>query len=336
MRELFSMFLPEYSITPKTLKNIAAIEYGKAIIENTTILPSWESQLKKEALVKIVHGSLQMLGINIDQQKIKSAIDNINKTTNQETMNIILATQLANEISNNKELEEVDLKYIHKTLTEGILPKVKQGAYRGNKIPGKTNPEKILAMVVQLFDWYNSLDAKETHPIITSAIIKAYLEVIKPFEELNNIASNLLSYTSLKTLGYGFKDLISLETYYKNTKNDYEEQINSLEQDEPDFTRWIEYFTDGLASEVSTTAQNVKLLAKDTKIAKATGRTRLTGRQERIVEYIQDYGLLQNKDFPTLFPDVSEDTVLRDLKALIELDIIQKVGSTKSSRYELK
>lgn len=336
MRELFSMFLPEYSITPKTLKNISSIEYGKAIIENTTILPSWELQLKKEALVKIIYGSLQLLGINGDQQKIKSSIDNISRSDHQETTNIIVATQLAEEISKNKELEEVDLKYIHKTLTEGILPKVKQGAYRGTKIQGKTSPEKILAQIVQLFDWYNSLDAKETHPVITSAIIKAYLEVIKPFEELNNVSSNLLAYVSLKTLGYGFKDFISLENYYKNTKNEYESQINSLDLDEPDFTRWIEYFSDGLASEVSTTAQNVKLLAKDIKIAKAAGRTRLSLRQERIVEHIQDYGLLQNKDFPTLFPDVSEDTVLRDLKVLIDMDIVQKVGSTKSSRYELK
>jgi len=330
------MFLPEYSITPKTLKNISSTEYGKAIIENTTILPSWESQLKKEALVKIVHGSLQLLGINVDQQKIKASVDNINKTINQEATNIIRAAKLAEEISKNNELEEVDLKYIHKTLAEGILPKIKQGAYRGSKISGKASPEQILAQIVQLFDWYNSLDAKETHPIITSGIIKAYLEVIKPFEELNNIASNLLTYTSLKTLGYGFKDFISLENYYKNTKNEYDDQISSLDPDEPDFTRWIEYFSDGLSSEVSTTAQNVKLLAKDTKIAKATGRTRLTPRQERIIEYLQDYGLLQNKDFPILFSDVSEDTVLRDLKTLIDIDIVQKTGSTKSSRYELK
>lgn len=336
MRELFNMFLPEYSITPKTLKNISIIEYGKALIENTTILPSWELQLKKEAIVKIIYGSLQLLGINGDQQKIKASIDNINRSNSQEATNIIVAAQLAEEISKNKELEEVDLKYIHKTLTEGILPKVKQGAYRGTKIQGKTSPERILAHTVQLFDWYNSLDAKETHPVITSAIIKAYLEVIRPFEELNNIASNLLTYISLKTLGYGFKDFISLENYYKNTKNEYEHQIGSLDLDEPDFTMWIEYFSNGLASEVSTTAQNVKLLAKDTKLAKVTGRTRLSLRQEKIVEHIQDYGLLQNKDFSTLFPDVSEDTVLRDLKVLIDMDIVQKVGSTKSSRYELK
>jgi len=330
------MFLPEYSITPKTLKNISIIEYGKAVIETTTILPSWEAQLKKEAVVKIVYGSLQILGINSDQQKIKSAVENINKSINQEISNVIQATLLVDEISKNNEVEEVDLKYIHKTITEGLIPRVKQGSYRTTKEPGKVHPEEILAQIVQLFDWYNSLDAKETHHIITAALMKACLEVIQPFEEMNDITSNLLTYIVLKTSGYGFKDFISIENYYKNTKAEYKEQVESFDLDELDFTRWIEYFTDGLASEVSTTSQNVKLLAKDTKIAKATGRVRVSDRQERIVEYLQDYGILQNKDFPMLFPDISEDTVLRDIKVLIDMGIIQKVGSTKSSRYELK
>lgn len=330
------MFVPEYSITSKTLKSIATIEYGKAIIENTTILLSWESQLKKESLVKRIHGSLQLIGINIEIQKIKASVENISKAPNQETSNITKATLLVDEISKNNEIEEVDLKYIHKTLTDGIIPKIKQGSYRTSKIQGKTNPEEILAHIVQLFDWNNSLDAKDTHPIVTSAILKGYLEVVKPFEELNNISSNLLTYIALKTSGYGFKDFISLENYFKNTKAEYEEQINSLDLEELDFTRFIEYFSEGLASEVSTTSQNVKLLAKDTKIAKATGRIKLTPRQERIVEYLQDYGIMQNKDFPRLFPDVSEDTVLRDLKTLLDMDIVQKIGSTKSSRYQLK
>lgn len=330
------MYLPEYSITSKTLNDISIIEYGKAIIENTTILPSWESQLKKEALVKIAHGSLQILGINIDQQKIKSAVDDINKAVSQEALNIIKATFLVDEISKNKEFEEVDLKYIHKTLTEGLIPKVKQGSYRSVKIPGKTHPEEILAQIVSLFDWYNSLDAKDTHRVITAAIMKACLETIQPFEEMNDIAANFLTYVSLKTSGYGFRDLISIENYYKNTKSEYRDEIQAIDEEEPDLTRWIEYFSEGLASEVSTVSQNVRLLAKDTKIAKATGRTRVTPRQERIIEYLQDYGILQNKDFPRVFPDISEDTVLRDLKTLIDMDIIQKSGSTKSSRYELR
>jgi len=330
------MYIPEYSITPKTLSNVAIIEYGKALIENTTILPSWESQLKKEAKVKIVHGSLQLIGINSETQVIKQALDDIDRSHDQETSNVIKTTLLVDDISKNKEFDEVDLKYIHKTLTEGLVPKVKQGSYRSTKIQGKTRPEEILAEIVSLFDWYSSSDARETHPILTSAIMKARLETIQPFEEMNNLVSNFLTQINLKTSGYGFRDLISIENYYKNSRAEYREQLDSLDTKEADLTRWIEYFTDGMASEVSTVSQNVRLLAKDTKIAKATGRNKVSSRQERIIEYLQDYGMMQNKDFPRLFPDISEDTILRDLKTLIDMDIVQKMGSTKSSRYELR
>ena len=107
-------------------------------------------------------------------------------------------------------------------------------------------------------------------------------------------------------------------------------------EEEGDFTTWLEYFSEGMAAQVATTAEKAKLFAKDTKLAKASGRIYLTPRQERIVEYLQDYGILQNKQFPTLFPYISEDSVLRDLKKLIDSGIVVKRGSTKLSRYELR
>ena len=61
MRELscltFHMFVPEYTITPLILANIATIEYGKAIVDTTKILPSWRKQLQKEASVKTLFSS---------------------------------------------------------------------------------------------------------------------------------------------------------------------------------------------------------------------------------------------------------------------------------------
>ena len=61
----------------------------------------------------------------------------------------------------------------------------------------------------------------------------------------------------------------------------------------------------------------------------------LTDRQIKIIEYLQDVGYLQNKLFQNVFPDISEDTVLRDLQELISKGLIRKVGSTKSARYEI-
>jgi len=59
----------------------------------------------------------------------------------------------------------------------------------------------------------------------------------------------------------------------------------------------------------------------------------LTDRQIKIIEYLQEIGYRQNKSFSTLFTDISEDSVLRDVQDLTKKGIIKKVGSTKSARY---
>ena len=129
--------------------------------------------------------------------------------------------------------------------------------------------------------------------------------------------------------------MVCFEEYFEKTKREYENKLSELLLISPDFTPWIEYFTEGISIAASNTKEKVKLLARDTKIAKATGRIKFSTRQERIVEYLQDYGILQNKDFARVFPDISEDSILRDLKVLIEKGVVQKSGSTKSSLYEL-
>jgi len=72
------MFLPEYTITNKTLQHISQIEFARAIIENTAILPNWEKQLKKEARIREISGSLRFRGQNIMQDDIKKYIDEDN------------------------------------------------------------------------------------------------------------------------------------------------------------------------------------------------------------------------------------------------------------------
>ncbi len=59
----------------------------------------------------------------------------------------------------------------------------------------------------------------------------------------------------------------------------------------------------------------------------------LTDRQLKIIEYIQEIGYLENKVFATLFPDVSEDTALREVQDLVKKGIVVKKGKTKGVKY---
>ncbi len=329
------MFFPEFTVTQKILKNIGAIEYSRAVTDNIKILPAWEKQLKRDALVSRVFSLLTSEGVGCEEQDVKENVEGLANSKITEISNVHNALNCVKDVGRKNELEEIDLKYINQVLTQKLVPKTKQGAYRTLKKPGKTAPEEILAKIVILFDWLNSLDARENHPVITASIVEAEILRMEPFEIFNRSTASIAFDLVLESCGYGLKGLIEADSYFINSRKEFEETILEIEKNNFDYTPWLEFTTHGLAAKTYNLMEKIKLLEKDTKVAKATGRVKVSERQERIIEYLQDYGLLQNKDFPSVFPDISEDTVLRDLKSLLEKGIIKKSGSTKSSRYEL-
>jgi len=330
------MYVPEYTITPNILKSITSIEYSRSLIENTSILPNFENRLVREAAAEFILSSFRFLGESANPQEIKMYVDKIAKVNNPKITNIIKALSLAGFLAQSQELEEKNLKKMHKTLCQELIPGRQTARYRNRKAPRKTDPEEILAEISELIDWLNSLDAMDTNPVIVSGIVKGQLEITYPFDFFNFLVSGLFSKIVLLNRGYSFIKYTCVETYYNNSKRGYEHNLLSIIEEEGDFTTWLEYYTAGVAAQTATAVEKVKLYAKDTKLAKASGRIYLSGRQEKVVEYLQDYGILQNKQFSTLFPHISEDSVLRDLKKLINAGIIVKRGRTKSSRYELR
>lgn len=329
------MFYPEFTVTQKVLKNISAVEYARAVSDSVKILPAWQKQLKKEAALSRIFSLLKMEGVGVSEQIVKASLEKLTGDKYQEAANFEDAVKLVEELGRKSEIEEIDLKFLNQAFSEKLLPKTKQGAYRTQKKPGRPAPEEILALMVPLFDWFNSLDARENHPLITASIMSAEILRLEPFENFNLSTSSLTFNMVLGSYGYGLGGLIEIDSYFINSRKEMEDSVLDIEKNNFDYTHWLEFVTQGLASKSYNLVEKIKLLEKDTKVAKATGRAKVSERQERIIEYLQDYGLLQNKDFPVVFPDISEDTVLRDLKSLMDRGIIKKMGSTKSSRYEL-
>ena len=330
------MLIPEYSISSQILKNISTIEYGKGVIENTTILPNWNNQLKRDAVINDTYNVLSVTGYNVLNEIIKKTMDQVSENSPKEIRNYLGALALVEEIAQTKEFDEEDIKKIHFVVSEGILPKTKRGRYRSIDDKQGSKPEEILANMVELLDWYHSLDSMETHPVLRAAIMRAHLEEIQPFEKTNHLVSNLVSLLVLKTNEYAIENFYCISAFYTNVAQRFETAFDTIYDNDGDLTKWLEYFTDGMAREITNLKEKIILLARDTKVAKASGKVDLTERQQKIVVYLQDYGLIQNKDFSKLFPDISEDTVLRDLKVLLTKGIVVKKGKTKSSRYELK
>ena len=66
------------------------------------------------------------------------------------------------------------------------------------------------------------------------------------------------------------------------------------------------------------------------------GNRRLNPRQERAVAYLAEHGTITNREFRELCPDLSDETMRRELADLVDQGLIVKVGERKATYYMLK
>jgi predicted HTH transcriptional regulator len=71
-------------------------------------------------------------------------------------------------------------------------------------------------------------------------------------------------------------------------------------------------------------------------LAPRWGNRVLTTRQEQALAYVAQHGRITNREFHELVPDVSDETIRRDLADLVDQGLIMKVGDRKATYYILK
>lgn len=183
---------------------------------------------------------------------------------------------------------------------------------------------------------YVSIHGDAIHPVLKSAIIQAEITRIHPFVEGNGRTARALSTFSLYLDGYDIKRFFCLDEFYDQDAEAYFAAIRSYQKVTDDLTLWLEYFSHGLAQEFVKVSQRVSALSRDQKMRSRIGQIRLNERQEAIVNFLEDHRTIANKDWQNLFPTISDDSILRDLKDLVDKKVIVKKGKTKGAYYELK
>lgn len=64
--------------------------------------------------------------------------------------------------------------------------------------------------------------------------------------------------------------------------------------------------------------------------------TVFNNRQSRAMQYVREHGSITNREYRTLCPDVSAETIRLDLSDLVERGMLLKIGSKKGTYYILK
>ena len=346
------MYQPKFTITNKILKNIGVIEAAREVIDNAPILPYYEKEFRKDALVRSVHFGTHIEGNELDLKQTEKVIMGQNVVARerdiQEVINYRKVIEFIGELgtSENTKLTEEVVKKIHILTVKKILPDEKCGVFRTTQVVVKNNqtgevsfrPPLAVAVpfeIKDLLEFVNKTGTEEVHPIIKSGVFHYEFVKIHPFLDGNGRVARAIATLILFFEGYDIRRFFSLEEYFDNNAGEYYEALQSVMKMSGDLTHWLEYFTEGLSIELSKIKNRVERVSVDAKLKEKLGGKpiMLSDRQLKLIEYVQKMGFVQNKTFKELFPMVSEDTILNELKALIEAGIIRKQGSTKSARY---
>ena len=347
------MYNPKFVISNKILKNIGIIEACREVIDNAPLLPYYEKKFRDEALTRSVHHGTHIEGneLNLSQaEKVLQGAEVVGRDRDiQEVLNYRKVIDHISEyqISNIKyQIDENIIKKIHKITVQKILPEDKCGVYRKTQVVVKNNrtlevsfrppkAEVVSGKIKDLIAFINSSQQKDIHPVLKSGIVHYELVRIHPFLDGNGRVARALSTLILFLEGYDIRKFFSLEEYFDSNAQYYYSALQSVEKNKNDLTDWLEYFTEGLAIELSKIKERVERISVDGKLKEKLGGKplMLSDRQLKIIEYIQKTGYLQNKAFNQLFPMVSEDTILNELKVLLKNGIIKKQGVTKGAKY---
>lgn len=349
------MYSPKYIISNKVLKNIGSIEASREVIENAPLVPSFEKQFQSDAEVRTIHHGTHIEGNDLTLYQTKKILEGQEVYARardiQEVINYRNVMELLDELAVKRGDYELDmLKDIHRLTVDRVVPPEKVGVFRTTEVVIKEEGSgkvifsppphvEVPFLLEDFFAWLNSELAKEMHPIIRAGIAHYVLVAIHPFVEGNGRTVRAFSNLILMREGYNVKNFFSLEEHFDTDPGDYYDAIAEVDRESPnigarDITPWLEYFTYVVAIELEKIKDKVRKLSVDTRLKVKFGeQIALSERQMRLIEYISDQGSGGMNELKKVLPMVSEDTILRELRDLLNKGIIKKTGTTKASKY---
>jgi Fic family protein len=193
---------------------------------------------------------------------------------------------------------------------------------------------EVPELVENLVAWLNSQDAQELDPVIEAGIAHYEFVRIHPFVDGNGRTARILATWILYKRGFDTKQFFCLDDYYNSDRLAYYKALQSVDQTTLDLTGWLEYFVEGVYISIQAVKERIIRLSSERLRKTKKGQISLTERQMRIVEFINQNGKITNRDMQKMFK-ISDRAVLKEIRKLVDLEVVKAVGQGRSLYYVL-
>jgi Fic family protein len=341
-------FQPRFSITNRITTALTRIERARGFLEAASLSDDWVRAMETRALVLEAHHTTHIEGTRLTLEQAErlwagEQVPEADPDDARELLNYRRAFDFVSDyLSSGEPVTEGMIREIHKRLVQGVRGgQGAPGKYRNvqnyvvNAATGETvytppPPHDVPMLMAELVAWLNRTEG--THPVLVSGIAQFQLVHIHPFVDGNGRTSRLLSTLCLYRAGYDFKRLFTISEYYDRDRAAFYRAIQSVREREMDLTGWLDYFVEGLATQTREVSDRGKKAMRGELLARQHG---LNERQAAALRYLFEHKEMRIRDLAALCPGATRRTLQRDLKHMVDKDLLVAEGATNRLVYRL-
>lgn len=343
-------FKPKFTITPKINKGLVEIERVRGFLDAIKLKDEWFADMQKEALILETHYSTHIEGTELSLEQAKGILEGkdvkgVKRDDKKELLNYKKSMDLISRYLGKEDpVAEGLIRELHKILVKGVRGnQADPGNYRKVQnyvVNSRTReviytpppPLEVPYLMKEFVEWLNT--AEDLSPILIAGISQFQFVHIHPFLDGNGRTARLLSTLVLYKTGYDFKRLFTISEYYDKDRPAYYKAIQSVRQNNMDMTSWLEYFIDGLRTQMTEIHEKGKNIIIAENFVKGLTDYNFSIRQEKIIRYLVINGSIDNEQCQKLCSSIKR-TATRDLISLVGKGILEKKGEKKGTYYIL-
>lgn len=342
-------FKPIFTITNRVTAGLTRIERARGFLEAAALSEAWLRERGHRALILEAHHTTHIEGTRLTLEQAERLLEGnpvpeADPDDVRELLNYRKAFEFVSEyLEDGLPITEGLVREIHKRLVEGVRGgAAAPGEYRKiqnyvvNSVTGETvytppPAHDVPIMMAELVDWLNR--EQEVHPVLVSGISQFQFVHVHPFLDGNGRTSRLLSTLCLYRAGYDFKRLFTISEYYDRYRPAFYRAIQSVRESGMDMTGWLEYFVEGLTTQLAEVRERGEQAIRRDVLIKEHG---LSDRQAKALGHILEHGSLTIQEFEHLFPEVNRRSLQRDLKSMVDMGLLISEGATNKLVYRMK
>ncbi len=331
-------YQPQFIITPALLARGETIAALRERIQGAAVQVAWIPALQKDTRARNAHSSTAIEGNPLTLEQVRAVEDNpelvaMPARAHREVLNYFAALRHIEKRAAKKHLTHEDILRLHATIAGQVMDQGEAGRYRtirvrvGAHVPPP--PAEVSGLMFELLEWWNS-ESTALSPVLSSAIMHYRFEAIHPFADGNGRTGRVLALWELYRRGFDSHHLFSVDEHYWEDRPRYYAALEAVRRHGEDLTSWLEYTAEGLQQTMKRVWQRIQRLSA----SKGHAKLVLRPKQEQLLELLRARGSLSPREIWDGLA-ISKQGAMDLIRPLLEVRLIERVGTLKHGRYVL-